>query len=79
MARRDQATPSYLSAQPGFLNSSSGRVPKQSQSWLARFIQEEITHPEKRAGNLSIAWGITVFAAGIIFVRKAGDLITPVF
>lgn len=66
------------SGQPGFLNARK-QAPPPSVSWIRRFIREEVTSPEKRAGNISLAWGITVFAAGIAFARNAGDLLVPVF
>ncbi|PWZ00596.1 hypothetical protein BCV70DRAFT_211412 [Testicularia cyperi] len=70
---------SYLSAQRGFLSSPAGRPQQPKANFLMRFINNEILAPEKRPGNISIAWGLTVFAAGIIAARKFGDLITPVF
>ncbi|EPQ28743.1 uncharacterized protein PFL1_03546 [Pseudozyma flocculosa PF-1] len=72
---------SYLSAQPGFLTSPSGAggAQKRPRSWFSHFLATQVLAPEHRVGNLSILWGLSVFTAGIVFVRKAGDLITPVF
>lgn len=69
------------SAQKGFLSSPSGagRPAAKQSNFIVRFINNQILAPEHRAGNLSIVWGVSVFAAGIIAARKFGDLITPVF
>ncbi|TRM56283.1 hypothetical protein BD626DRAFT_410432 [Schizophyllum amplum] len=59
-----------------------GRIPVTAadadESALSRFVREEITAPEKIAGNLSILTGVTVFLAGIFAVRRWGDLMVPV-
>ena len=36
-------------------------------------------HPGKIWGNVSVAWGVAFFAMGIVFARKAGFLLAPVF
>lgn len=47
---------------------------------FAKFWQDEIVAPEKRAGNMAVARGVGLFAAGIIFVRTMGaEMIVPVF
>ncbi len=34
--------------------------------------------PEKREGNVSIAWGVLVFAGGVVFARTIGtDVLVP--
>ncbi|WFD01796.1 hypothetical protein MOBT1_000474 [Malassezia obtusa] len=68
---------SYLSAQPGFLN--SGRRPQPPQSWLVRWWREEITNPNKFWGNVAVGWSVAFFGLGVIFMRKAGWLLAPVF
>ncbi|KAN0063143.1 hypothetical protein ACQY0O_004307 [Thecaphora frezii] len=76
---------SYLSAQPGFLTSNppssaaSARGNGKKPFWIIHFLRTQLFTPEYRMGNISILWGVSVFTAGIVFVRKAGDLITPVF
>ncbi len=67
------------SAQKGFLSGPGGRPAQPKQNFLLRFINTQILAPEHRAGNISIAWGVSVFVAGIVAARNFGDLITPVF
>ena len=67
------------SAQPGFLNSSVSRRAAVQPSWIQRFWAEEIMHPTKFWGNMSLAWSVSFFALGILFVRKAGFLLSPTF
>ncbi|KOS14843.1 hypothetical protein Malapachy_0788 [Malassezia pachydermatis] len=70
---------SYLSAQPGFLNSSASRRPLVQPTWYQRFWSEEIMHPAKFWGNMSVAWSVSFFALGVLFVRKAGWFLAPSF
>lgn len=42
-----------------------------------RFLRTEIYAPEKRAGNLSLLVGITMFAGGIVGARLFGDILIP--
>jgi hypothetical protein len=42
---------------------------------LSRFVEREIWHPEKRAGNAMIVLSISVFGAAIAFLRNFGDLL----
>lgn len=44
---------------------------------ISRFMNEEIWAPEKLPGNIAIVTSISVFAAGIFFVRNFGELIIP--
>ena len=46
-------------------------------SAISRFMNEEIWAPEKLLGNIAVVTSVGVFAAGIFFVRKFGDLIIP--
>lgn len=46
-------------------------------SAFSRFMDEEVWAPEKLPGNIAIVTSVGVFAAGIFFVRKFGDLIIP--
>ena len=68
------------SAQPGFLHSGGRRGGAPApRTWFQRFWSEEIMHPSKFWGNVSVAWGVAFFAMGIVFARKAGFLLAPVF
>ncbi|WFD33750.1 hypothetical protein MCUN1_000565 [Malassezia cuniculi] len=69
---------SYLSAQPGFLQGPQRKAAPPA-NWFQRFWSEQITHPAKIWGNVSVAWSISFFALGILFVRKAGHVLAPVF
>ncbi|RKP23759.1 hypothetical protein SYNPS1DRAFT_18108 [Syncephalis pseudoplumigaleata] len=42
---------------------------------LVRFVKREIWHPEKRAGNATIALSLAVFTGAVVFLRKFGDLL----
>jgi len=46
-------------------------------SAFSRFMNEEVLAPEKLPGNIAIVTSVGVFAAGIFFVRRFGDLIIP--
>ena len=46
-------------------------------SAFSRFMNEEVWAPEKLPGNIAIVTSVGVFAAGVFFVRKFGDLIIP--
>lgn len=67
------------SAQPGFLNSSVSRHAPIQPSWLQRFWAEEIMHPAKFWGNMSVAWSVGFFALGVLFFRRAGAILLPMF
>jgi hypothetical protein len=45
--------------------------------FVTRFIRDEITHPEKLPGNISIAAALVVFAGGIAAIRTWGELMIP--
>ncbi|WFD30094.1 hypothetical protein MSPP1_001110 [Malassezia sp. CBS 17886] len=70
---------SYLSAQPGFLNAPSARPNGAPTSWLGRLWAQEIANPAKIWGNVALAWNIGFFALSVLFVRRAGFMITPTF
>jgi len=80
MARRSAAPnsgPTYYSrsavtARPGIQDLDDVET-----SAFSRFMSEEIWAPEKLQGNIAIVTSVGVFAAGIFFVRKFGDLIIP--
>lgn len=64
------------SANKGFL--APERRAKPSQSWLKRFWNTQIVAADKRPGNLNIAWGVGIFATGVIFARTiAADVLVP--
>lgn len=66
------------SAQPGFLQGPPrGGAPP--ATWFQRFWAEEIVNPTKIWGNISVAWSVSFFALGIVFVRKLGWVLAPVF
>jgi hypothetical protein len=71
MARRGQPQPSYLTS------ASAPSQRAESGNAFTRFINEELLAPEKLAGNLSIATGVTVFAAGVAVIRTWGELMIP--
>ncbi|KDN39946.1 hypothetical protein K437DRAFT_258829 [Tilletiaria anomala UBC 951] len=77
MARLSGEEGSYLSAQRGgFL--TSDKKPRQPESFLSRFWRNEIVGADMREGNLSILWGVAVFAGGIVFARTIGsDVLVP--
>ncbi|KAG0344449.1 hypothetical protein BG004_004470 [Podila humilis] len=47
---------------------------KNSGNAITNFIRSEITAPEKRAGNTSIAISVTVFGLAVTFLRSLGDI-----
>lgn len=69
------------SAQPGFLNggAASRRAPQPTRNWLQRFWREEIANPNKFWGNVAVSWSVGFFALGVLFMRKAGWVLAPVF
>lgn len=67
------------SAQPGFLNSSVSRHASIQPTWFQRFWSEEIMHPAKFWGNMSVAWSVSFFALGVLAFRRFGYLLAPVF
>jgi hypothetical protein len=46
-------------------------------NFVTRFIREEITAPEKLAGNISVATAFALFFGGIAAVRTWGELMVP--
>ncbi|KAG0089401.1 hypothetical protein BGZ92_004830 [Podila epicladia] len=48
---------------------------KSSGNVITNFIRSEITAPEKRAGNTSIAISVTVFGLAVTFLRSLGDML----
>ncbi|KAK0553633.1 hypothetical protein OC846_000493 [Tilletia horrida] len=70
--------------QPGFLNAKGpgGRgAPARPQAGnsVVRFLQDEVFAPEKRPGNIVIAYGTIFFAASIGLIRTLGpDLLVPI-
>ncbi|KAG0369824.1 hypothetical protein BGZ54_008722 [Gamsiella multidivaricata] len=50
-------------------------APKSSGNAITNFIRQEITAPEKRAGNTSIAISLTVFGLAVTFLRSLGDML----
>lgn len=80
MARRSAAPnsgPAYYSrsavaGRPGIQD-----IDDVETSPFSQFMNEEIWAPEKLPGNIAIVTSIGVFAVGIFFVRKFGDLIIP--
>ncbi|KAG0365210.1 hypothetical protein BGX24_004234 [Mortierella sp. AD032] len=48
---------------------------KSSGNAITNFIRSEITAPEKRAGNTSIAISLTVFGLAVTFLRSLGDML----
>ncbi|KAF9351996.1 hypothetical protein BGX34_000237 [Mortierella sp. NVP85] len=50
-------------------------APKNSGNAFTNFIRQEITAPEKRAGNTSIAISLTVFGLAVTFLRSLGDML----
>ncbi|KAG0202973.1 hypothetical protein BGX33_009367 [Mortierella sp. NVP41] len=48
---------------------------KSSGNFITNFIRSEITAPEKRAGNTSIAISVTVFGLAVTFLRSLGDML----
>jgi hypothetical protein len=46
-------------------------------NFITRFIRNEVTAPEKLAGNISIAAAFGVFFGGIAAVRTWGELMVP--
>ncbi|CAO3573891.1 unnamed protein product [Mortierella alpina] len=48
---------------------------KNSGNAITNFIRSEITAPEKRAGNTSIAISVTVFGLAVTFLRSLGDML----
>ncbi|WFD22929.1 hypothetical protein MEQU1_001610 [Malassezia equina] len=71
---------SYLSAQPGFLNApGNGRRAGVQPTWMQRFWVEEVMHPAKFWGNMTVVWSVGFFALGVLFVRKAGWILAPTF
>ncbi|KAL1664518.1 hypothetical protein GGG16DRAFT_115245 [Schizophyllum commune] len=75
MARRS-APPNSGPAYIGRIPAAGG--PADDGNAFTNFIREEITSPEKIAGNLSILTGVTVFLAGIFAVRTWGENMIPV-
>ena len=68
----------HSSAQKGFLTGGAKGTPKAPETFFQRFWKEEIVAADKREGNLSILWGVAVFAGGIVFARTIGpDVLVP--
>lgn len=68
------------SAQPGFLNApGNGRRAGVQPTWMQRFWVEEVMHPAKFWGNMTVVWSMGFFALGVLFVRKAGWILAPTF
>lgn len=36
-------------------------------------------HPAKFWGNMSVAWSVGFFALGVLFFRRAGTILLPMF
>ncbi|PKI85150.1 hypothetical protein MVES1_001290 [Malassezia vespertilionis] len=69
---------SYLNAKSGFLQAPRGAA-GQPSSWFQRFWAKEILDPAKLIGNATMVWGVSFFALGILFFRKAGFVLVPAF
>ncbi|KAF9110710.1 hypothetical protein BGX27_005995 [Mortierella sp. AM989] len=72
--------PSLLIIHAGTLNRRRHQLfqkiaPKSSGNAITNFIRQEITAPEKRAGNTSIAISLTVFGLAVTFLRSLGDML----
>lgn len=67
------------SAQQGFLNNPSRRPQQPQPSWLVRWWREEITNPAKFWSNVAVGWSVAFFGLGVLFMRKAGWMLAPVF
>ncbi|KAF9295217.1 hypothetical protein BGZ88_002561 [Linnemannia elongata] len=52
---------------------------KSSGNAITNFIRSEITAPEKRAGNTSIAISVTVFGLAVTFLRSLGDMLGSIY
>jgi hypothetical protein len=48
-----------------------------NESFLSRFLREQIFAPEKLPGNISIVTGLSVFVGGIFVMRRWGQLMVP--
>jgi len=80
MARRSAAPnsgPAYyprsaITGRPGIQD-----IDDVETSAFSRFMHEEIWAPEKLPGNVAILTSVSVFAAGVFFVRTFGELIIP--
>lgn len=46
---------------------------------MQRFWVEEVMHPAKFWGNMTVVWSMGFFALGVLFVRKAGWILAPTF
>ncbi|KAK9764430.1 hypothetical protein K7432_008054 [Basidiobolus ranarum] len=49
--------------------------PKDSGNIVTKFIKNEILAADKRAGNLNVAFGVTIFGASVVLLRNFGDLL----
>ncbi|KAJ7594479.1 hypothetical protein C8J56DRAFT_777132 [Mycena floridula] len=76
MARRSappNSGPSYIPRNPPARNT----LTDPNESAFGRFLRTEVFAPEKRAGNISIATGVSLFLGGVAAIRLWGELIVP--
>lgn len=79
MARRS-APPGSGPAYVPKTNARAAVVPAvpEDESAFGRFLRKEVFAQEKRAGNISILTGVSMFIGGIVVARTWGELIVPV-
>ncbi|KAF9579623.1 hypothetical protein BGW38_004050 [Lunasporangiospora selenospora] len=68
-------SPTPKTTHPSLLTMVKKIAPKSSGNAITNFIRSEITAPEKRAGNTSIAISLTVFGLAVTFLRSLGDML----
>ncbi|KAJ2557980.1 hypothetical protein EV175_001022 [Coemansia sp. RSA 1933] len=60
----------------GYGGSGAPHKAKDDGSWaITRFLREEIFDAQKVPGNLSVLYGVSVFAGAVYFLEKYGDLL----
>ncbi|KAG8976004.1 hypothetical protein FRC05_004635 [Tulasnella sp. 425] len=73
MARRNPQ-PARFGAPQSFIQPQADP----NEGAFARFLRTEVYSPEKRAGNISLLVGVSMFAAAVAGVRTFGDALVPV-
>ena len=69
-------TPAHLARGGGGPNGGALVDPHES-AW-SRFLRTQVFAPDKLPGNVNIVAGVGLFVAGIVVVRRWGELFVPV-
>jgi hypothetical protein len=69
-------TPAHLARSGGGPNGGALVDPHES-AW-SRFLRTQVFAPDKLPGNVNIVAGVGLFVAGVVVVRRWGELFVPV-